>query len=454
MIFTHRAVSLLVIGSVAVFGGNSSGAGSSVASAAAASADQHNHHKHNHNIVYQRSMKEQTQTTTTTRARRAKKSKGGDALNNRAAGGIATKSTKNTNAMTQGNALNNAGADGTSDESATIVTSPIENKIYGEEILVLPLEVNRNDTDGTETVVSTVGEEEDEEEDEEEEVEHKAIDMWNFYMHYVPEDKQQPRGQEEGGNDGDLKATDQFSFNTEHNENKGVGNIKARIGDIPVGPKPIDDALIYEDYVPDEGVGLDSNDMEEEDEESDASLRTIVMDPASVTSTPTVSPTTSAPTMKPTNSPIVPPPPLPTNAPIVPPKAEYTCFEENGVKICVAYYPDLSCDMIVDGMTCNCCRYDSAVGFVSTFDCTNIGDEWGQMGLCEPGPMPVQEDKKKKDAGTIEEDFILSLEYGDDGDGDDPIASFGTRQRRGRRRAQVVRRKTAATKKRREAMTM
>ena len=571
MIFHHRAVALAVIGSVVGFG------------SAVVSTDRHNQHQHHtrhqHNIVYQKSKKETT-ATTTTRARRAKKTKASvsdnlsmdslpastsstyGAIGSRAADGIvatatgaggdsssskSTKSAKNTPAasMTQDNPLNYGGADGgIGDESATIVENPaaltaapttaklataaptdlptllIENKIYDEDVLILPLGVNRDDNDGTKTVISTV---------DEEEVELKAIDKWNFYMDHVPEDEpeQEPRGQE--GSDGGLKAKDQFSFYTEHNKKDG-GGIATRGGDGDgdgdgeggdVGDgrggsndegtqaadegesivlKPIDDTHFYEDYVPDEGVGLDSDDEEgeveeeEPEDEADAALRTIDMDPASVATTPTVSPTTSSPTMKPTNAPIVPPPPLPTNAPIVPPppiddptdsissKAvaipEDSCFEENGVEVCIAYHADLSCDMKVDGMTCDCCRYNSAVGFISTFDCTNIGEQWGKMGLCEPGPMPIQKDKKKKKDkdDTIEEDVlsILSLEYGDDetdiaadaislawstagtesdATSTDSIASIAWLQRRGRRRAQAVRRKTAATKKRREAMT-
>ena len=577
MIFHHRAVSLAIIGSVAVLGGNS-GAGSAVVSAAA--TDHHpQHNLANHNIVYQKSKKETT-TATMTRARRAKKTKASvsdnlsmdslpattsstyGAIDSRAADGIvatatgaggdsssskSTKSAKNTQdaSMTQDNALNYAGANGgIGDESTTIVVNPaaltaapttaklptaaptdlptllIENKIYDEDVLVLPLGVNRDDNDGTETVISTV---------DEEEVELKAIDKWNFYMDHVPEDEpeqQQPRGQEGGQEDGGLKATDQFSFYTEHNKKDG-GDIATRTGDddddddgdvgggrggsndegtqaadegASIVLMPIDDTQFYEDYVPDEGVGLDSDDEEgeveeeEPEDEADAALRTIDMDPASVATTPTVSPTTPSPTMKPTNAPIVLPPPLHTNAPIVPPPPaddptdsissktvavpEDSCFEENGVEVCITYHADLSCEMKVDGMTCDCCRYNSAVGFISTFDCTNIGDQWGKMGLCEPGPMPVEEDKKKnrnKD-DTIEEDAlsILSLEYGDDetdiaadaislawstagtdseATSTDSIASIAWLQRRGRRRAQAVRRKTAATKKRREAMT-
>ena len=569
MIFHHRAVSLVVIGSVVVFG-------SSVVS-----ADRHNQHqqhaRHQHNIVYQKNKKE----TTTTRARRAKKTKASvsdnlsmdslpattsstyGAIDSRAADGIVatatgagedssssssssskstSKSAKNTPAasMRQDSPLSYAGVDGSIDESATIVvnaaaltpapttaklptaaptdlpTQLIENKIYDEDVLVLPLGVNRDDNDGTETVISTV---------DKEEVELKAIDKWNFYMDHVPEDEpeqQQPRGQEGGQEDGGLKATDQFSFYTEHNKKDG-GGIATRGGDgdeeggddggrggsndestqaagnATIVLKPIDDTQFYEDYVPDEGVGLDSDDggeveEEEPEDEADAALRTIDMDPASVATTPTVSPTTSSPTMKPTNAPIVPPPPLPTNSPIVPPppiddptdtitsKAaaapEDSCLEENGVEVCITYHADLSCDMKVDGMMCDCCRYNPAVGFISTFDCTNIGEQWGKMGLCEPGPMPVQEDKKKnqyKD-DTIEEDVlsILSLEYGDDETdiaadaislawrtagtdseitSTDSIASIAWLRRRGRRRAQAVRRKMAATKKRREAMT-
>ena len=466
-------------------------------------------------------------------------------------GSKSSKSAKNTH-----ESLNNAGLGGGMEDAAAIVVDaavenkiydedtlalpslsvedkttgstidgglPIENKIYDEDTLALPLGINRDDNDGEEKVVSTM----------DEEVELKAIDKWNFYMDHVPEDdpEQEPRGQEDGQVDGGLKATDKFSFYTEHNkkDDGGAGGIATRggddeeeddgdgrggsndegiqaAGDAAIVLKSIDDTQFYEDYVPDEGVGLNSEDegdgeekneydlqepeveYDETEYESDISLRTVDMDPASV-ATPTVSPSTSSPTMKPTNRPVVPPPPLPTNAPVVPPPLtnndptaaavvlpRHSCFEENGVEVCVAYHADLTCEMKVDGMTCDCCRYNSAVGFISTFDCTNIGEGWGQMGLCEPGPMPVQEDKKKKNKDeTIEEDalsMILSLEYGDDETdiaadaislawstagteaevSTDSIASIAMRQRRGRRRAQAVRRKTAVTKKRREAM--
>ena len=137
--------------------------------------------------------------------------------------------------------------------------------------------------------------------------------------------------------------------------------------------------------------------------------------------------------------------------------------------MCIYYYEDLSCDKIVDGTFCNCCRYHPTEKFVSTFDCTNVGDEWGQMGLCEPGPMPIVEEKEDK---ILEEDglSILSLDYGEDDNDmaadaisiawstggdvetDSKFVSLAVRQRRGRRRAQAVRRRAAATKKRREAM--
>ena len=324
----------------------------------------------------------------------------------------------------------------------------IENKIYDEEELVLPLNA-ANDT------VVTEGDYSDE---------LKPILTETFYMHHVPE------GEDNSGGTVTKAGGDDII--------KGDGNIGADTNVKPIG----DNTNFYEDYVPDEGVGADEeqNSSEADDIVYDASPRTIDIDPGTI-ETPTVSPTAPSPTHKPTNSPIVLPPPLPTNSLIVPPPTdeptkaavtlpENSCFEENDVFVCIYYYEDLSCDKIVDGTFCNCCRYHPTEKFISTFDCTNVGDEWGQMGLCEPGPMPIVEEKEDK---ILEEDglSILSLDYGEDDndmaadaisiawstDGgdvetDSKFVSLAVRQRRGRRRAQAVRRRAAATKKRREAM--
>jgi len=185
-------------------------------------------------------------------------------------------------------------------------------------------------------------------------------------------------------------------------------------------------------------------------------------DSVSVTSAPTTSPTTASPTHTPTNANSDPPSPKPTNAPIVPPPTalptehvdipENACFEENGVSVCVTYFDDYSCEMQVDDVACECCFYDPQYKFISTFDCTNIGDEWGSMGLCTPGTFP-SDDAEEEGGNDGVGEAALSLDFGSDGDvvGADNI-SLGTRERRGRRtRAQVLRRKTK-TKRRRESV--
>jgi len=484
MIFHHRTVSLAVIGSLTLSSESTIGGGPNLlVHASAASTNQHS-------IVYQRKQ-QQTFATTTNRARRAKKTKGSppdDQMTTRAGGGVAksAKSNKSSNVVAAQLNLGRAGDTEVAGDVIVVVqpipesnkptdtpsrsptaalvtpepssgpTPMIENKIFDEEELVLPLGVV------DETVIST-GDDSDVSGEEP-----KPIDKENFYMDHVPED-----GEEEEESIGGIET----KAGGDDDDDGGEGADEGRGGSNDETAKPIvNETNFYEDYVPDEGVGLDSAgggvDGEDTSKPEKIDLGTIA--------TLTVSPTTSSPTLKPTNSPIVPPPPLPTNAPIVPPPTDEptaaailpgsSCFEENGVEVCLTYNADLSCDMQVDGISCTCCHYHPTEMFISTFDCTNIGDEWGQMGLCEPGPMPVAEDKKEKDE-ILEEDAlsILSLDYGDDelaadaislawssvgGDAviTDSIASIGMRQRRGRRRAQAVRRKTAATKKRREAM--
>ena len=430
MFFNHRAVSLAVFGSLALSSASTIG-GSSNALSSAASTDQH--------------------TKQQNRARRAKKAKSTIAADDLGVDQVAA-----------GNRVD-GGEDATSKKSskadapvATPVTpattsgptAMVANKIYDEEELVLPLNV------ANDTVVSEGGDSD----------EVKPILTETFYMHHVPEGEDNSGGAEtKAGGDDNVE---------------GDGNIGNDTNVKPIG----DNTNFYEDYVPDEGVGADEekNSSESDDIVYGASPRTIDIDPGTI-ETPTVSPTTPSPTHKPTNSPIVPPPPLPTNSPIVPPPTdeptkaavalpENSCFEENDVFVCIYYYEDLSCDKIVDGTFCNCCRYHPTEKFVSTFDCTNVGDEWGQMGLCEPGPMPIVEEKEDK---ILEEDglSILSLDYGEDDNDmaadaisiawstaggdvetDSKFVSLAVRQRRGRRRAQAVRRRAAATKKRREAM--
>lgn len=38
--------------------------------------------------------------------------------------------------------------------------------------------------------------------------------------------------------------------------------------------------------------------------------------------------------------------------------------------------------MVVDGVRCNCCFYDPQYMAVSSFDCTDVGGEWGATGEC------------------------------------------------------------------------
>ena len=468
MIFNHRSVSLAVFGSLALSSASTIG-GSSNALSSAASTDQHTKQQ-NH------------------RARRVKKAKSTIAADD-----------LGVDQMSADNRVD-GGADATSKKSskadapvATPVTpattsgptAMVENKINDEEEIVLPLNV------ANDTVVSEGGDSD----------ELKPILTETFYMHHVPEGED-----DSGGNETKAGGDDNV---------EGDGNIGNDTNVKPIG----DNINFYEDYVPDEGVGADE---EKDSSESDdivygASPRTIDIDPGTI-ETPTVSPTTPSPTHKPTTVPPPKPapdndeeeqvfcaadvfvcsedpfvsvsrdpandcafPPCPLNAPIVPPPTdeptkaavalpENSCFEENDVFVCIYYYEDLSCDKIVDGTFCNCCRYHPTEKFVSTFDCTNVGDEWGQMGLCEPGPMPIVEEKEDK---ILEEDglSILSLDYGEDDNDmaadaisiawstaggdvetDSKFVSLAVRQRRGRRRAQAVRRRAAATKKRREAM--
>ena len=144
----------------------------------------------------------------------------------------------------------------------------------------------------------------------------------------------------------------------------------------------------------------------------------------------------------------------PTSAPVVPVDLpEESCIKDADIELCITYHADLSCDMRVNGVSRTCCYYNPKMKFVSTFDCTNIGDEWGARGLCEPGPMPsVDDEDEGKDAEDDETDqgarteFTELLSFNIDG-------STAFRQRRGRRRAQAARRQAEVTKKRREAMT-
>ena len=94
--------------------------------------------------------------------------------------------------------------------------------------------------------------------------------------------------------------------------------------------------------------------------------------------------TTFAPTFKPTNTPTVPP----FESPVASPKTDlnantYQCFYEQGVKICFTYNDDETCEMSVENKECSCCLYTNINHpVISSFDCTNLGSEWGGMGPC------------------------------------------------------------------------
>ena len=93
---------------------------------------------------------------------------------------------------------------------------------------------------------------------------------------------------------------------------------------------------------------------------------------------------TVAPTFKPTNTPTVPP----SESPVASPKSDlnantYQCFYEQGVKICFTYNDDATCEMSVENKECSCCLYTNINHpVISSFDCTNLGEEWGGMGPC------------------------------------------------------------------------
>ena len=112
------------------------------------------------------------------------------------------------------------------------------------------------------------------------------------------------------------------------------------------------------------------------------------------TSTPTVSPS-KMPTASPTASPSK----IPTMNAVS--KADvttgtgtdsldskYQCFYEQGIKICFAYYEDQKCEMSIENYECSCCLYtDPNHPVINSFDCTNIGPEWGALGVCASPDM-------------------------------------------------------------------
>ena len=112
------------------------------------------------------------------------------------------------------------------------------------------------------------------------------------------------------------------------------------------------------------------------------------------TSTPTVSPS-KMPTASPTASPSK----IPTTNAVL--KADvttgtgtdalnskYQCFYEQGIKICFAYREDQKCEMSIENYECSCCLYtDPNHPVINSFDCTNIGPEWGALGVCASPDM-------------------------------------------------------------------
>ena len=94
--------------------------------------------------------------------------------------------------------------------------------------------------------------------------------------------------------------------------------------------------------------------------------------------------TTFAPTFKPTNTPTVPP----SESPVASPKSNlnantYQCFYEQGINICFTYNDDSTCEMSIENRDCSCCLYTNINHpVIMSFDCTNLGPEWGGMGAC------------------------------------------------------------------------
>ena len=68
--------------------------------------------------------------------------------------------------------------------------------------------------------------------------------------------------------------------------------------------------------------------------------------------------------------------------------SKYQCFYEQGIKICFAYHEDQKCEMSIENYDCSCCLYtDPNHPVINSFDCTNIGPEWGALGVCASPDM-------------------------------------------------------------------
>ena len=68
--------------------------------------------------------------------------------------------------------------------------------------------------------------------------------------------------------------------------------------------------------------------------------------------------------------------------------SKYQCFYEQGIKICFAYREDQKCEMSIENYECSCCLYtDPNHPVINSFDCTNIGPEWGALGVCASPDM-------------------------------------------------------------------
>jgi len=112
------------------------------------------------------------------------------------------------------------------------------------------------------------------------------------------------------------------------------------------------------------------------------------------TSTPTVSPSkmpTASPTASPSKIPTmnaVSKADVTTGTGTDALNSKYQCFYEQGIKICFAYREDQKCEMSIENYECSCCLYtDRNHPVINSFDCTNIGPEWGALGVCASPDM-------------------------------------------------------------------
>ena len=112
------------------------------------------------------------------------------------------------------------------------------------------------------------------------------------------------------------------------------------------------------------------------------------------TSTPTVSPSkmpTASPTASPSKIPTmnaVSKADVTTGTGTDALNSKYQCFYEQGIKICFAYREDQKCEMSIENYECSCCLYtDPNHPVINSFDCTNIGPEWGALGVCASPDM-------------------------------------------------------------------